>query len=78
MRPVYNYATREELDLIHRYSMKSLEEVGVRFMCGDIIHIFKAHGFRMDGDKVFITEKDVWAALATAPRHLTGMAARGT
>lgn len=68
MRPVYNYATREELDLLHRYSMKSLEEVGVRFMCGDVIDIFKAHGFRTDGDKVFITEKDVWAALATAPK----------
>ena len=77
MKHVYQYATKEELDLIHKYSMKSLEEVGVCFMSQDVIDIFKAHGFRTEGDKVFITEKDVWKALETCPKQFDWYGRKG-
>lgn len=68
MKHFYNFATKEELDLIHEYSMKMLEEIGVKFMCEEVIEIFKSHGFRTDGDTVFMKEKDVKNALKTAPK----------
>ena len=77
MKHVYQYATKEELDLIHKYSMKSLEEVGVCFMLQDVIDIFKAHGFRTEDDKVFITEKDVWKALEACPKQFDWYGRKG-
>ncbi|MGN1014119.1 MAG: trimethylamine methyltransferase family protein [Butyricicoccus sp.] len=68
MKLTYNFATREELDLIHKYSMRSLEEVGVGFLCDDAVEIFKSHGFRTEGQIVYMTEDDVWNALKTAPK----------
>lgn len=68
MKHVYDFATKKELDLIHEYSMKMMEELGVRFMCEEAIEIFRSHGFRTAGDTVYMTEKDVKNALKTAPR----------
>lgn len=68
MRQQYNFAKKEELDLIHEYSMKMMEKNGVKFMSQDVIDIFKAHGFRTEGDTVYMTEKDVMQALKTTPR----------
>lgn len=68
MKHIYNFATKEELDLIHHYSMKSLSETGVCFDCEEVIEIFRSHGFRTDGKTVFMEEKDLWKALETAPK----------
>ncbi len=68
MKHSYNFATREEMDLIHAYSMKTLREVGVKFMSEDAVGIFREHGFRTDGDTVYLEEKDVMDALKTCPR----------
>lgn len=68
MKNIYNFATKEELDLIHEYSMKLLEENGVEFICDQVMEIFNAHGFRTEGKKVFMGEKDVMKALKTAPK----------
>lgn len=68
MKHTYTFATKEELDLIHHYSMKTLEETGVCFASSEVIDIFKEHGFRTDGNVVFIKEQDVWQALKTTPK----------
>lgn len=68
MKHVYNFAKKEEMDLLHEYSMKMLEEVGVKFMCEEVTQIFRSNGFRTDGDTVYMTEKDVQGALKTAPK----------
>lgn len=68
MKHSYNFAKKEELDLIHKYSMRSLEQTGVKFMCREAVEIFASHGFRTEGDTVFMTEADVMAALKTCPR----------
>lgn len=67
MKHTYNFGSKQELDLIHQYSMKMMEETGVKFMSEEVIEIFKSHGFRTEGDTVYMNEKDVMNALKTAP-----------
>ncbi len=68
MRLKYDFADKDELDLIHEYSMKLMEENGIIFACQELIDIFKEHGFRTDGEIVYMTEKDVKKALETCPQ----------
>lgn len=68
MRLEYNFAKKEELDLIHEYSMRLLEKNGVKFLYEGALDIFRAHGFRVEGDTVYMGEKDVRRALETTPR----------
>ncbi len=63
--------TKDELRQIHDASMEILEDTGVRFNSGDALEIFKKHGFKLDGTRVFITENDVRSALETAPARFT-------
>ena len=63
--------TRDELHLIHKASMEVLAETGVKFHSRDAVEIFRRNGFRTDGLRVFITEKDVEKALETAPSRFT-------
>ena len=59
--------SRNEISQIHDASMEILTETGLRFHSGETLDIFDRHGFKRDGTKVFITEKDVQEALDTAP-----------
>jgi trimethylamine--corrinoid protein Co-methyltransferase len=63
--------TQDELNLIHGASMEILADTGVRFNGSDAAEIFKKHGFKVDGIRVFITEKEVIKALETAPSRFT-------
>lgn len=67
MRLKYDFADKKELDLIHEYSMKMMEENGIIFACDEILEMFRTHGFRTDGQIVYMTEKDVREALKTCP-----------
>lgn len=67
MRLKYDFADQEELDLIHKYSMKMLAENGVVFACEELVELFQSHGFRTDGQIVYMTEADVQKALKTCP-----------
>lgn len=67
MRLKYDFADKKELDLIHEYSMKMLQENGVIFACDELMDVFRQHGFRTDGQIVYMTEKDVKKALETCP-----------
>ena len=61
--------SKNELDLIHDASMEILTDTGVVFNSDEVLEIFKGHGFRTDGKRVFITAKDVRTALEAAPAH---------
>jgi len=69
MQDIYEFAKKEELDLIHEYSMKILNETGVSFMGEEAVEIFKRHGFKVDGHTVFMNESDVMKALKTVPKQ---------
>ena len=68
MKHTYDFATKEELDIIHRNSMRALAEIGVVYACDAAVQIFKDHGFKTDGNTVFMTEADVLKALETVPK----------
>ena len=47
--------------------MKILSKVGVVFHEAEVLEIFKKHGCKVDGEKVFFTEVKVLKALETVP-----------
>jgi trimethylamine:corrinoid methyltransferase-like protein len=63
--------SKAELTLIHDTSIEILTDAGVRFNPDEVIEIFRRHGFRIDGTKVYITENDVGKALETVPSRFT-------
>lgn len=67
--------TMAELHLIHHASMEVLAETGVKFHSKDAVEMFRQHGFKTEGLRVFIMEKDVEKALETAPSRF-GLSAR--
>ncbi|HIU75790.1 MAG TPA: trimethylamine methyltransferase family protein [Candidatus Pelethocola excrementipullorum] len=58
-----------DLQRVHEYSLKILAENGVKISGKRALEIFKKHGFRVDGNQVYMTEAQVRAALETAPSH---------
>ena len=60
--------TQDDLAKIHRASLRILAEAGVAFPGGPALNLFRDHGFRTAGDKVFIDEAQLSKALATVPR----------
>ncbi len=63
--------TKEQLDRLHAASMRLLGETGISFNEPEAVEIFAQHGVKVDGKKVFLTEKDVRKALDTAPSRFT-------
>lgn len=58
----------EDLAKIHRATMTILGEAGISFPGGPALGVFKDHGFKTDGDKVFINQDQLDDALKTVPR----------
>ena len=56
-----------EIEMIHEYSLKILNEVGAVFHSPEALEIFKKHGARVDGETVYIPEKMVKETLETVP-----------
>lgn len=59
----------DDLQRAHDFSMRILRENGIRFQSGRALNIFKTHGFKIEGQQVFITERQVRSALETTPDH---------
>jgi len=57
----------DQIQIIHNACMRILNTVGVSFKEPEAIEIFKTHGFKIDGDKVFFKESQVLKALETVP-----------
>ncbi len=67
--------TQEQMTKIHDASMHILASIGVAFNDAESLDIFKQNGFKVDGKTVFFAEKQVRAALETAPQRFA-LAAR--
>jgi len=67
----YEFLSTEDLDLIHQTSMRLLTNVGVSFPQAEALRTFKEHGARVDGERVYLTEAQVMAALAGIPKQFT-------
>lgn len=61
--------TQEDLSTIHHGSLRILAGAGVVFESEKAVAIFRRHGFRTDGRKVYFTEAAVTRALETAPER---------
>jgi len=65
-RVLFNF-DRKMLDQIHNASLELLKETGIRFPNKEAHKIFKHHGFKTDGEMVFLLQKDIEKALETIP-----------
>jgi len=63
--------SEEELNKLHSATMEIFGDVGVAFREPEALKIFKKHGVKVDGDKVFLTEGHVAKALETVPAKFT-------
>ncbi|MGD8658779.1 MAG: trimethylamine methyltransferase family protein [Desulfobacterales bacterium] len=63
--------SEEELNRLHSATMEILRDVGISFGEPDALKIFKNHGVKVDGDKVFLTEDQITNALDTVPAQFS-------
>jgi trimethylamine--corrinoid protein Co-methyltransferase len=61
----------EQIEQIHDASMKILAEVGVQFPVDAALEVFKEHGIKTDGQRVYLQEDQVMKALETVPSRFT-------
>lgn len=67
MRVAGNFFSTEEVEKLHEMTLEVLEKDGVVMDDDDAAEIFKAHGAKVDGHRVYIPRKMVEEALKTAP-----------
>lgn len=63
--------TNDDLNALHRATLRILAGAGVVFESERALAVFRKHGFKTDGRKVFFTEDQVMGAIATAPDRFT-------
>ena len=61
----------EDIQQIHQTSMKLLENVGIEFPYEEALTVFRKHGVKTEGSRVYPTESQVMKAIATAPKQFT-------
>jgi trimethylamine--corrinoid protein Co-methyltransferase len=66
---VRDYLSQQDVDQIHATSMRLLETVGVDFPYDAALSVFQKHGARCDGHRVYLTERQIVDALASAPKQ---------
>lgn len=67
--PLLKVIDYDTLSRIHQETISVLKNVGVVFESDDILEIFKYHGVKTEGKKVFISEVNIETALRTCPRQ---------
>ncbi|MCG8632389.1 MAG: trimethylamine methyltransferase family protein [Desulfobacterales bacterium] len=68
MNHLINPISADQKEALHQASMTLLSKNGVVFMHDTAVAYFKQAGFKVDGQRVFITEDQVFAALETLPK----------
>ena len=63
------FISQKEVEHIHEMSLRVLDEIGVAFEHQEVLELFKKHGARVDGDKVYLSRAMVEEALKTVPRN---------
>lgn len=65
------FLSTSDIRAIHDTSMKLMQEVGILFPEENALEIFKRNGFRVEGQKVFLTEEQVIGAVRKVPGQFT-------
>lgn len=78
MKKYEQFIAKEDIELIHENTIRILENVGVKFEHEEALEIFRKHGIGVEGDVVYMGEKDVRTALSTVPETFTLYSGRGT
>ena len=71
LRNRYEFLSPADVEQIHNTSMKLLANVGVQFPDDEAIGVFKQHGVKTDGNRVYLTEEQLMKALETVPAQFT-------
>jgi trimethylamine--corrinoid protein Co-methyltransferase len=67
----FEVLSQDDIQHIHQTSMTLLANVGVEFPCQEALQVFKKHGVKTDGKRVFLSQDQVMDALKTVPRQFT-------
>jgi len=65
------FLSPEDIQEIHDTSMELLKNAGIQFPEENAINIFKEHGFKTEGQVVYMTEEQVMQAIKSVPRQFT-------
>jgi trimethylamine--corrinoid protein Co-methyltransferase len=65
------FLSPSDIHAIHDTSMKLLKEIGILFPEANALQIFRDHGFKVEGQKVFFSEEQVMGAVKNVPRQFT-------
>lgn len=65
------FLSPSDIQAIHETSMKLLGEVGILFPEENALEIFRNNGFKVEGKKVFFSEKQVMEAVKNVPDQFT-------
>ena len=72
------FISKNDIETIHEYSMKTLKEVGMVFDHPDVLDVFKKHGAKVDGSTVYIPERLIMDAIKTVPHEFELYGRRGS
>ncbi|MEN8171807.1 MAG: trimethylamine methyltransferase family protein [Chloroflexota bacterium] len=61
------FLSLSDIQAIHETSMSLLKTAGIKFPQEEAVDIFQQHGFKVDGDTVFMTEEEVMKAVKSTP-----------
>ena len=67
MKSYEKYISKANTEEIHESTLRILNDVGILFENDEAVELFKKHGAKTDGYKVFISESMVNGALESAP-----------
>ncbi|MFY9707284.1 MAG: trimethylamine methyltransferase family protein, partial [Desulfobacterales bacterium] len=67
----FEYFTDEDVQRIHEATLRVLETVGVDFGYAPAVDVFKKAGFKVEGERVFLSPKMVMEQVAKAPSEYT-------
>ncbi|MDR0621209.1 MAG: trimethylamine methyltransferase family protein [Deltaproteobacteria bacterium] len=67
MRVTIEALSGPEIERVHQATLDILGTKGLSFMSEEALEIFKGHGFKTDGQRVFFTPAQIETALGTAP-----------
>ena len=65
------FLSPEDIQKIHNTSMELLKNIGITFPQEEALKIFQQHGFKIDGQIVYMTEKEVMQTIKTVPAQFT-------
>jgi trimethylamine--corrinoid protein Co-methyltransferase len=65
------FLSEADLDLIHNHTMRVLAEVGVVVPVDEALSVFKRHGVRVEGQRVYLDEAGLMGVIGNAPAQFT-------